>query len=168
MNTSMSSPLTAMNPAPVVLRAPVATRKSSKTMWIVIGGILLAVALAVGVYVKKKAGGQQVMVTTEKAVTKTIVQVVSATGKVQPEVEVKIAPEVSGEITQLSFREGAPVKKGDLLLAIKPDNYQAQVEQQEASLVASKASALQAKAQLLKAQDDLKRSEEVFAKKLIS
>jgi HlyD family secretion protein len=68
----------------------------------------------------------------------------------------------------LGFREGAEVKKGALLLSIKPDFYQAQVEQQEANLVAAKAMALQAKAQRLKAQDDLKRAEDLFAKKLLS
>ena len=106
--------------------------------------------------------------TTEKAVTKTITQIVSATGKVQPEVEVKIAPEVSGEIVKLPFREGAAVKKGDLLVSIKPDTYQAGVEQQEAGLVSAQASAVQAKAQLIQAQGDFKRNEDLFAKKLIS
>ena len=149
------------SPAPVV-------RPKSKTKWFVLGGILLLVGMGTAAYYKKKSVVPQVMVTTEKAVTKTIVQMVSATGKIQPEVEVKIQPEVTGEIIYLGFREGAVIKKGDLLLSIKPDNYQAQVEQQEASLVSSKASALQSKAQLSKAQDDLKRSEELFASQLIS
>jgi HlyD family secretion protein len=153
-----------MNPAPAVP----APRKKSKTKWFVLGGLVLLVALGTAAYFKKKSASQVVAVTTEKAIVKTITQVVSATGKIQPEVEVKIAPEVSGEVVQLNFREGAVVKKGDLLLKIKPDSYQAQVEQQEASLVASRASALQSKAQLLKTQDDLKRNEELYAKKLIS
>ena len=66
--------------------------------------------------------------------SKTIVQVVTATGKVQPEVEVKITPEVYGEITALPFREGAAVKKGDLIVRIKPDLYQAQVDQEAAAV----------------------------------
>ena len=73
-----------------------------------------------------------------------------------PRREVALLPEVSGEVVKLGFREGAVVRKGDLLLAIKPDNYQAQVEQQEAGLAAAKAVALQAKASLLKAEEDLK------------
>jgi HlyD family secretion protein len=153
-----------MNPAPAV---PV-PRKKSKTKWFVLGGLVLLVALGTAAYFKKKSTDQVVAVTTDKAIVKTITQVVSATGKIQPEVEVKIAPEVSGEVVQLNFREGAVVKKGDLLIKIKPDSYQAQVEQQEASLVASRASALQTKAQLLKTRDDLKRSEELYAKGLIS
>jgi HlyD family secretion protein len=155
-------------PAPASLRPDLAPRSSSKVKWFILAGIVLVVALGVAAYFKKKTEGAVVTVTTEKAVVKTITQIVSATGKIQPEVEVKIAPEVSGEIIKLGFREGAPVKKGDLLVAIKPDFYQAQVEQGEANLLAARAGALQAKAQLLKAQDDLKRNEDLFGKKLIS
>ena len=57
-------------------------------------------------------------VTTEKAVRKTILQVVSATGKVQPETEVKISPEVAGEIIELPVADGMAIKKGDLLVKI--------------------------------------------------
>ena len=126
------------------------------------------IGLGVRAYLKKKTDGQTVIVTTEKAITKTIMQIVSATGKVQPEVEVKIAPEVSGEVVKLPFREGAVVKKGDLLLSIKPDVYQAQVEQQQASLVAARTGVVLSKAQLLKSKDDLKRAEDLYSKKLVS
>ncbi|MEO5958343.1 MAG: efflux RND transporter periplasmic adaptor subunit [Opitutaceae bacterium] len=156
-----------MNPAPAASGAAL-PRKKSKTVWLVLGGLILVIGLGAAAYFKKKSQGQVTTVTTEKAVVKTITQIVSATGKVQPEVEVKIAPEVSGEIIKLPLREGAVVKKGDLLVSIKPDLYQAQVEQQEASLVSAKATHVQSKAQLLKTQDDLKRSEDLFAKKLIS
>lgn len=150
------------------MAGPVVVRRRSKGPWLIGLGLLLVVGAGVGVYFKKKAEEVVVTVSTDKAVIKTITQTVSATGKVQPEVEVKIAPEVSGEVVTLGFREGAVVKKGELLLAIKPDNYQAQVEQQEAGLAAAKAMALQSKASLLKSQDDLKRNEDLFAKKLIS
>src|ERR1051326_114869 len=95
---------------------PVPRRKSNAVWWI----LAAIMVLGVGSDFKRKAGGQIVSITTEKAITKTITQIVSATGKIQPEVEVKIAPEVSGEITFLGFREGAVVKKDDLLLEIKP------------------------------------------------
>ncbi|WP_233256525.1 efflux RND transporter periplasmic adaptor subunit [Opitutus sp. ER46] len=161
----MNSP--AGTPKPIG-NVPAPKRKKSLVKWIVIGGVvLLAVAIGLGVVAKKRRGAI-VMVTTEKAIVKTITQTVSATGKVQPEVEVKIAPEVSGEIVKLGFREGAVVKKGDLLVAIKPDLYAAQVEQQEANLVAARAGAVQSKAQLLKAQEDLTRTADLFAKKLVS
>jgi HlyD family secretion protein len=99
---------------------------------------------------------------------KTITQLVTATGKVQPEVEVKISPEVAGEIIDLPIKEGGAVKKGDVLVRIKPDTYQAQVDQQEANLVAAKATAVQGKSQLRKAEDDFKRSDDLFNKKLVS
>lgn len=156
-----------MNPA-TSLPAAAAPRKKSKTLWWILGLGAILIGLGAAAVLKSKRSGATVTVTTDKAITKTITQTVSATGKVQPEVEVKIAPEVSGEIIQLPFREGAVVKKGDLLVRIKPDVYQAQVEQQEASLVSAKASAVQARAQFVKTQDDLKRSEDLFGRKLIS
>lgn len=145
-----------------------APRRRSKAPWIVLLLLLLVAALGTAAYFRKKGQSSAVKVTTEKAIVKTITQLVSATGKVQPEVEVKIAPEVTGEVIKLGFREGAVVKKGDLLLAIKPDLYESQVEQQEANLVASRAMSLQSKAQVQKAQDDLRRSEDLFAKKMLS
>ena len=107
-------------------------------------------------------------VTTEKAVRKTIVQTVSATGKVQPETEVKISPEVAGEIIELPVEDGMSVKKGDLLVKIKPDSYKALLEQQEAAISAAKATNLQQKATMLKTEQDLKRAEDMYAKKTIS
>jgi HlyD family secretion protein len=142
--------------------------RKSRALWYVLGGVVVAAAVAGGVFYQKKRAGEIVAIVTEKASVRTITQVVSATGKVQPEVEVKIAPEVSGEVVELRFREGTAVRKGELLLRIKPDNYQAQVEQQEANLLASKALALQAQAQLQKTQDDLKRTEDLYTKKLVS
>lgn len=159
-----------MNPAPAAPKAapaPVA-RKGSNTKWFVLGGIVLVVVAGVGAWMKNKNADKGFAVTTDKAVIKTITQLVNATGKIQPEVEVKIAPEVSGEIIEMPLREGAAVKKGDLLVRIKADAYKYQVDQQEANLVAAKASAVQAEAQLNKAKDDLKRSDDLFQKKLIS
>ena len=99
---------------------------------------------------------------------KTITQLVSATGKIQPDVEVKISPEVPGEIIELPFREGATVKTGDLLVRIRADNYQFQVDQREADLAASRALSLDSKVRLIKAQEDLRRSHELAAKNLVS
>ncbi len=173
MNASTTAQLTAMNTATTALRTPAAIAtvkpRKSKATWFVVIGTIVVLGLGGGIVAfKKKGAAGRPNVTVEKAITKTITQLVSATGKVQPEVEVKIAPEVSGEIISLNFREGAVVKKGDLLLSIRPDNYQAQVEQQEANLVAAKALAVQSKAQLLKLQEDLKRTEDLFAKKLVA
>jgi len=96
------------------------------------------------------------------------VQTVSATGKVQPETEVKISPEVAGEIIELPVEDGKRVKQGDLLVRIKPDSYKALVEQQEAAISAAKATNLQQKATMLKTEHDFKRAEDLFSKKLIS
>jgi HlyD family secretion protein len=142
--------------------------KRSNAKWYILVGVVLALGLGGGVYYKRKTADKGTAVTLDKAVQKTITQMVNATGKIQPEVEVKISPEVAGEIVELTVREGASVKKDDLLVRIKPDAYKYQVEQQEANLVAARASAVQAKAQLLKAKEDLKRAEELFAKKLLS
>lgn len=144
-----------------------APRRKSKKKWIIIGGtVLLIVFVAIGVSKRKKETG--IPVTTEKAVIKTITQTVTATGKVQPEVEVKISPEVAGEIIELPVKEGDVVKKGDLLVKIKPDFYQAQFEQQEAALLSAKAASVLSKAQLAKAEQDYAQAKDLYAKKLIS
>jgi HlyD family secretion protein len=149
--------------------APAAPKKKSrKRLWLIVGSLVLLVALVGGAIAKNKGKDKATVVTVEKAVIKTIIQSVNATGKVQPETEVKIAPEVSGEITELPFREGAKVKKGDLLVRIKPDNYKYQLDQREAALAAARASSIQTKTQLLKAEEDYKRSQDLHAKQLIS
>ena len=144
-----------------------AKKKSRRTLWIILG-VLVLTGLAAGIAMKARRGPQLPQVTTEKAVIKTITQLVNATGKIQPETEVKIAPEVAGEIMQMPLREGAAVKKGDLLVSIKADNYRFQVEQQEAGLLAARAASLSNKVALLKAEEDLKRARDLFAKQLIS
>jgi HlyD family secretion protein len=159
------NPASPSKPAAAPVAAP---KKKSKLKWIISGSVLLLLLLGGGAYLKNKNSEVGLPVTVDKAVVRTITQLVTATGKIQPEVEVKISPEVAGEIIALPLKEGAPVKKGDLLVRIKPDTYQAQVEQGEANLVAAKATAVQAKAQLMKTQDDFKRSEDLFAKKLVS
>src|SRR5215471_19463586 len=130
------------------------------------GGGFLVLWLIVSIALSKRE--KPIPVTTEKAVRKTIVQTVSATGKVQPETEVKISPEVAGEIIELPVTDGMNVKKGDLLVHIKPDSYKALLEQQEAAISTAKATNLQQKATMLKTEQDLKRAEDMYAKKTIS
>jgi HlyD family secretion protein len=129
--------------------------------------VLLGVLVTVAV-IKKKGANTGITVTTEKAVKKTIVQVVTATGKVQPEVEVKISPEVYGEITALPFREGATVKKGDLIVRIKPDLYQAEVDQQSAAVAVAHSGANTSQVQLEKAEADFKKYQDLYSRKLVS
>lgn len=134
---------------------------------IIFGSAGAALLLIVGLVVASKLA-KPIPVTTEKAVRRTILQTVSATGKIQPETEVKISPEVAGEIIELPVGDGMEVKKGDLLVKIKPDSYKALLEQQEAAISAAKATNLQQKATMIKAEHDFKRAEDLFNKKLIS
>ncbi|HEY0368433.1 MAG TPA: efflux RND transporter periplasmic adaptor subunit, partial [Chthoniobacterales bacterium] len=109
-----------------------------------------------------------IAILTEKAVRKTILQTVSATGKIQPENEVKISPEVAGEIIELPVIDGMSVKRGDLLMRIKPDSYKALVEAQQAAISSARAASLQAKATVVKTEADARRAQELFSKKMIS
>jgi len=158
----MSAPT---NPSATASAAP--KKKSKRKLFILLGvaGLVL-VALVVFAASRKKETG--IPVTTEKAVVKTITHLVTATGKVQPEVEVKISPEVTGEIIELPFLEGQAVKKGDLIVRIKPDLYQAQVEQQEASLVSTRAASVLSEARRIKAEQDFKQAQELYTKQLLS
>jgi len=152
-------------PAPSPLTAK--QRRARRKKQIIYGSIaLLAVWIIASIIWNKRE--KPIPVTTETAIRKTIVQTVSATGKIQPEVEVKISPEVAGEIIELPVEDGMRVKKGDLLLRIKPDSYKALLEQQEAAISAAKATNLQQKATMLKSEHDFKRAEDLFNKKLIS
>src|SRR5437762_2434888 len=142
-------------------------RRSTRKRQIIIGAVgCLVLWLIVSILLSKRE--KPIPVTTEKAVRKTILQTVSATGKVQPETEVKISPEVAGEIIELPVADGMGIQKGDLLVKIKPDSYKALLEQQEAAISAAKATNLQQKATMLKTEQDLKRAEDMYAKKTIS
>src|SRR6267143_791475 len=159
----MHQAVTAPETAPKVARK----RRSTRKRQIIVGAVgFLVLWLIVSILLSKRE--KPIPVTTEKAVRKTILQTVSATGKVQPETEVKISPEVAGEIIELPVADGMRVKKGDLLVKIKPDSYKALLEQQEAAISAAKATNLQQKATMMKTEHDFKRAEDLFNKKLIS
>jgi len=156
---------TVSTPAPAPLTAK--QRRARRKKQIIYGSIGLTVLCVVASIIWSKRE-KPIPITTEKAIRKTIVQTVSATGKVQPETEVKISPEVAGEIIELPVEDGKAVKKDDLLVRIRPDSYKALVEQQEAAISAAKATNLQQKATMLKSEHDFKRAEDLFDKKLIS
>lgn len=109
-----------------------------------------------------------ITVQTEKVTRRDITEKVVANGKIQPVLQVKISPEVSGEIIDLPIKEGQFVHKGDLLVKIKPDFYLAQLHQCEAGYEAALAGKAQAEANLEKAQADFKRNKDLFDHKLIS
>lgn len=140
----------------------------------IISGIVLVLIIVIAIY-KSKSGGDAIAVTVEQAKTRTVIETVSANGKVQPEVEVKISPDVSGEIVELNVTEGMQVKKGDLLVKINPDIYISMKERAEAALNTSqsnlsnaKARLAQAKAQLINSEASFKRSDKLFKDGAIS
>ncbi|WP_046242544.1 efflux RND transporter periplasmic adaptor subunit [Hymenobacter terrenus] len=134
--------------------------KNNRLLFILIG---LVVVLLVGYTVAKKQGWvgkpSGVEVLMAKAGPANIVEKVSASGKVQPETEVKISPDVSGEIIELYVQEGDSVRKGQLLLRIRPDNYQAQVELQSAQVGTQRANVGQAQARLQQLLANAKQTE---------
>ena len=145
-------------------------RSKRKKKWIIVVAVLAVVIVGGGFALRGMAAAKKnrpIPIQTDKAFRKTITQLVTATGKIQPEVEVKISPEVSGEIIELPVKEGQSVHKGDLLIRIKPDTYQAQVEAQEAALSGARSASVQHKAELAKASNDYQRATHLFAAKLI-
>ncbi|NTU57751.1 MAG: efflux RND transporter periplasmic adaptor subunit [Chlorobiaceae bacterium] len=109
-----------------------------------------------------------VEITTEKAFRKEVVHVVTATGKIQPELVVAMSPDVSGEIISLPVVEGQEVKAGDLLFRIQPDIYVNQVKQSRAQMNVSRSQSLEAKARMLKSEDDFRKASLLYKEKLIS
>ena len=116
-------------------------KKSKKKIIIfsIIGVVLIALVALVVMGSSKET---IITIQSERVEKRTITQIVSATGKIQPETQVKINAEVSGEITGLPVREGDRVKRGDLLVRIKPDAYQAQYERFQAAVSSSEANLL--------------------------
>ena len=168
MHQQVTSPPGTVTPGPPVAGVVSPRRRKSRRRRKILIGIGAALLLwIIGAIINSKRE-KPIPVTTDKATRRTIVQIVSATGKIQPETEVKISPEVAGEIIELPVDDGMAVKKGDLLVKIKPDSYKALVEQQEASISSAKATNLQQKATMMKTEQDLKRADDMYAKKTIS
>ncbi len=138
-----------------------------KKLILLIGAAALIVITLVSMMAARKRE-KPLLVTTDKALQQTITQLVTATGKIQPEVEVKIAPEVSGELIEIPVKEGQLVHRGQLLLKIKPDVYQAQVAAQRAALNSSRSAAVRNRAEVEKAEIDYKRAMNLFNKGLLS
>jgi HlyD family secretion protein len=151
-------------------------RKSNKLVYVLIGAVAI---LLVFFIVGKSAGWigkpKEVEVEVAKAKRATIVEKVSASGTVQPVTEVKIAPEVSGEIIDLLIEEGDSVRKGQTLVKIRPDTWQSQLDraeaglsQQRANLQQSQANLDRVKATFVRAEQEYKRQERLWNEKVIS
>lgn len=140
---------------------------SKKVIYIVLG---LAVAAGILFFVFKNIGekdkGKEVETTTVKEIT--LVETVSATGKIQPEIEVKISSEVSGEIIELPVKEGQAIKKGQLLVRVNPDLYESGVSRSSAAMSTAKAGLSQSEAQLKEAKANYDRNQRLFERGVIS
>lgn len=122
----------------------------------------LALLLIPAVFVACNKKEDKKSIFTEKAQKRTIIEIVSANGKVQPVNEVKISPDVSGEITDLYIKEGQEIKKGDVLLKIQPDLYQSAVSRAEATMNGQKSSLSNARSRLKQLTSNYKNVEASF------
>ncbi len=136
--------------------------------------MLVAVVVLIGAGVGLKQAGvfgsneKGTAVETDAVEKRSITQVVTASGRVQPEIEVSISPDVPGEIIALPVIEGDKVDRGALLVRIRPDDYKAQVERGEATVLQSKAILAQRRADMLNTELELERQEDLFKKQAIS
>lgn len=151
-------------------------RSSNKLLYGLIGGAILIIIVLVVLRSKGVIGKpKEIEVEFAKAKYATIIEKVSASGTVQPVTEVKLAPEVSGEIRELLIEEGDSVKRGDLLVKIRPDTWVSQLERAEAALnqqranqVSAEAALARAEATFIRAKQEYERQEKLWKEKVIS
>ncbi len=143
---------------------------SKKKIFIILGVVTAFIILLVVLKKSGKIGNNDdsIEVETAKVDEITIVETVSATGKIQPEIEVKIASQVSGEIVALPIKEGQVIKKGDLLVKINPDLYTSGVNRSESNYSGTKSGLAQADASFKEAQSNYERNKTLFDKGIIS
>lgn len=138
-------------------------KKSFK--WIIAAAVLL---IAVLIFFGTKNKNKETEVSSEVISKKSITEVIPANGKIRPVVEVKISPDVSGEIIDLNFQEGDYIKRGELIIKIKQDVYISMRDRAEASLNSIKAQLTQQLAQFSQIEQSYKRSKTLFDQKAIS
>jgi len=143
---------------------------SKKTIYFLLGGAVVIIAVLIGLskagVIGNKDEGKEVEVS--KVIASTIVETVSATGKIQPEIEVKLSSMVSGEIIALNVKEGQVVKKGDLLVKINPDLYTSGLDRSVANLSGTKAGLTQSEASYKEAKASYERNKTLYDKGVIS
>jgi len=151
-------------------------KKSNKLLYIIIGAVAFLILLLV---VGRSQGwigkAKTIEVELAKAKKTSITEKVSASGTVQPVIEVKLAPEVSGEIIELNVEDGDSVRLGDVLVKIRPDVWRSQLErseaglnQQRANVESTRANLSRAEATYMRAEQDYKRQEKLWNEKVIS
>lgn len=143
---------------------PTPKKRRKFIIFTVIGLVLVALVL-LAVFKKRDV---VITIQTEKVSRHNLTEIVVANGKVQPVTQVVISPEVAGEIVALPVKEGQQVKKGDLLVQIKPDNYKASRNSAEANYKSALGNITQAQAEQDKAEAEFKRNQGLFENKLES
>ncbi|TAL64957.1 MAG: efflux RND transporter periplasmic adaptor subunit [Bacteroidetes bacterium] len=143
--------------------------KSNKILKILLPIVVVLIIFAI---IGKKAGwfgkALTVKVAVENAEKRVIVETITANGKIQPEKEVKISPDVSGEIVELTIKEGYPVEKGQLLLRIRPDIYISQKDRSLAAISSARARLAQTEAQFTQAELSFNRSKQLYEEQTVS
>jgi HlyD family secretion protein len=135
------------------------TKKNKKVRKIIVFSTIVVGLISLSLVAVFKKRQVAITVQTEKVTRRNITELVVANGKIQPVVQVVISPEVAGEIVGLPVKEGQHVKKGDLLIQIKPDNYQASRNSSEANYKSAVAGKSVAHAELEKAEIEFKRNQ---------
>ena len=133
---------------------------STKKKVLIVAGVVVGVGV-LGALTLGGGGPKGAEVTTEAVARRTLVEVVTASGKIEPKRKVDISADISGRVVQLSVEEGQWVNAGDVLLRIDPTQYTAAVRRAEAGVQQSRAREAQARSQLTKAQGDLRRAEQL-------
>ena len=141
------------------------TRRRRRIIIVIIIGLVLITSISVIIFKRREPA---ISVQTEKATRRNLIETVVANGRIQSVVQVKISPEVSGEIIELPVKEGQQVKKGDPVVKIRPDDYIANRDQADASYKSVLASKATAEANLRKAEADFKRNQGLLGARLIS
>lgn len=143
--------------------------KNNKILKILLPIVVVLIIFAI---IGKKAGwfgkALTVKVAVENAEKRVIVETITANGKIQPEKEVKISPDVSGEIVELTIKEGYPVEKGQLLLRIRPDIYISQKDRSLAAISSARARLAQSEAQFTQAELSFNRSKQLYEEQTVS
>lgn len=142
--------------------------KSRKRRKLIIFAVIVLALVALTLMAVFRKRDDAISVQTDKVKRRDLTELVVANGRIQPVLQVKISPEVSGEIIELPVKEGQEVKKGDLIMKIKPEFYVAARNQAEASYKSALSSKTVSEANLAKAEAEFRRNEELFQNRLIS
>lgn len=139
-----------------------------KLKWFIITIVALIFVLLIGKVLGWFGKEEKIHVVTEKIERHTIIESVPANGKIQPVTEVKISPDVSGEIVELRVKEGQEIKKGDLLIKIKPEVYMSMLDRMEATLNSTQARLEQTEAQYIQYEQNYKRTKKLYEDKVVA